>query len=130
MLCLDGTPAADIVGATSDLWARLLWSSPRCDWHMDADTARIRAAFAQLAGTCHRWPAPARFWEVLPARKAPTDRALPAKVFTLEERRANLARLAAAGKELLGADAPPKDIPAFEWDSIPRPEAPSEEQAS
>lgn len=104
LLCLDGCPAADATPAVGRLWASVLWNSPRCDWHMEADTARIRAAFAALCGTCHRWPAPAKFWEVLPARAAPTDLALPSRVFSMEERRANLRRLAEMGKELLGIE--------------------------
>lgn len=104
VLCLDGSPAADVVGATTDLWIRVLWTSGRRQWHAEADGPCIRAAFAQLSSSCHRWPAPARFWEVLPQRAPPTDRALPAKVFTLDERRANLDRLRREGQKILGIE--------------------------
>lgn len=131
MLCLDGTPAADIVGATTEQWARVLWNSPRRDWHAEADTPGIRAAFAQLAGTCLRWPAPAKFFEVLPSRAVQTGPQLPAKVFTLEERRENLRKLREIGEQLLGTGkSEPKEIPEHVWASIPHPEAPGEEQAS
>lgn len=86
------------------MWAQVLWNSPRREWHMEADAPCIRGAFAQLAGTCTRWPAPAKFWEVLPSRATYEGPALPAKVFTLEERRANLDRLRRMGQELLGIE--------------------------
>jgi hypothetical protein len=132
VLCLEGTPAADIVGATSDFWTRVLWNDARREWHMDLDVPCIRDGFAKMANNCHRWPAPAKFWESLPDRKPLTDRALPAKVFTLDERRRNMDRLAAEGRALLGIDkpAPAADTPKREWDSIPHTAAPGEEQAS
>lgn len=116
----------------TEVWLRDLWASPRREWHAEADTPCIRKAFATLRATCHRWPAPAKFWEAMPARAPTTDRALPAKVFTLEERRQNLKRLADMGKELFGdlKPTPQPEPPAFDWASIERPEPPSEEQAS
>lgn len=101
-LSLDGYPAADIVGATTNVWIQSLWNSPRRGWHMEADTPCIRAAFASLVGTSHRWPTPARFWEVLPARAPSEQTALPARVFSLEERRANLRKLKEVGESLFG----------------------------
>lgn len=76
LLNLEGCPAADSVGKTGRLWARLLWDNPRVKWHMDADSDRIRKAFASMASNIRRWPAPAVFWEHLPDRPAPKTKAL------------------------------------------------------
>jgi hypothetical protein len=102
LLSLDGCPAADATPAVGRLWTADLWNSQRRDWHMEADGPCIRSAFETLRQTCHRWPSPAKFWEVLPSRKPPEDTLLPARVFTLEERRENLKRLAKISEQLLG----------------------------
>lgn len=60
-----------MVGKTARLWVRLLWDDKRVVWHELADDARIRAAFASMAATCTRWPAPAKFWDHLKARPKP-----------------------------------------------------------
>lgn len=60
-----------MVGKTAKLWSRLLWDDKRQAWHEQADNARIRAAFAGIAATCTRWPAPAKFWEHLKPREKP-----------------------------------------------------------
>lgn len=102
LLCLEGCPAADVTAAVGRLWTTDLWNSPRREWHMEADAPCIRAAFETMRQTCHRWPTPAKFWEVLPARRAPENTMLPARVFTLEERRENLRKLREIGEDLLG----------------------------
>jgi hypothetical protein len=71
LLNLDGCPAADTVGKTAKLWVRLLWDKPRSGWHEQADSERIRNAFAAIAETCRRWPSPAVFWDLLPKRAEP-----------------------------------------------------------
>lgn len=71
LLTLEGCPAADQVGKTAKLWVRLLWDDRRVRWHQEADDARIRAAFASMAATLTRWPAPAKFWEHLKDRPKP-----------------------------------------------------------
>lgn len=101
-LNLEGYPAVDVVAITTNFWVNDLWSSSKREWHMEADEPCIRIAFKRLRNECHRWPAPAKFWEVLPQRAPPKDTLIPAKVFTLEERRENLRRLKEMGEELLG----------------------------
>lgn len=71
LLNLDGCPAADQVGKTAKLWVRLLWDDRRVSWHEQADDKRMRAAFAGIAATCTRWPAPAKFWDHLKDRPKP-----------------------------------------------------------
>jgi hypothetical protein len=71
VLSLDGCPAADMVGKTAKLWTRLLWDDKRQVWHEQADHKRIRAAFAGIAATVTRWPAPAKFWDHLKPREKP-----------------------------------------------------------
>lgn len=105
LLSLEGCPAADATPAVGRLWTSDLWHSKRRAWHMEADEPCIRAAFTTLRQTCTRWPAPAKFWEVLPSRAAPTDAALPSRVFTLEERRENLRKLRQIGEQLLSGKA-------------------------
>lgn len=101
-LNLEGYPAVDVVAVTTSFWINDLWNSPRREWHMEADEPCIRKAFAAMRQTCHRWPAPAKFWEVLPARSTGNLTAIPGRVFTLDERRENIRRLKEMGEELLG----------------------------
>jgi hypothetical protein len=105
LLNLDGCPAADTVGKTASIWVEFLWRSRRREWHMEADTPCIHEAFSKLVATSHRWPAPARFWECLPERKHSEHHALPGRIFSLEERRENLRRLAEIGTTLLAPRA-------------------------
>lgn len=105
LLNLEGYPAADTAGSTADIWVEFLWKSRKREWHAEADTPCIRAAFAKLVGTCHRWPAPAKFWECLPERQPFEGRTLPGRVFSMEERRENMKKLAKMGEELLGIKA-------------------------
>jgi hypothetical protein len=72
----DGCPGADVFPATIQVWASDLWHSPRRFWHEGEDKPCILVAFATLRGTCQRWPTPAKFWEVLPSRKAPEGKLL------------------------------------------------------
>lgn len=105
LLNLEGCPAADSTSPMASIWVNTLWNTTRRDWHMEADTPCIRAAFATLAGTCHRWPAPAKFWEVLPSRASSEQTALPARIFSMEERRENIRKLREIGEKLLGGKA-------------------------
>lgn len=102
LLSLEGCPAADATPAVGRLWTADLWNSPRRNWHMEADEPCIRKAFETMRQTCSRWPAPAKFWEVLPNRAPPKDAALPSRVFSLEERQRNLERLRETVDQLLG----------------------------
>lgn len=109
LLCLEGCPAADILSATGEFWIRDLWNSRRREWHLEADAPCIQAAFEKLRQTCHRWPAPARFWECLPERKPVEGHSLPGRVISMDERRENMKRLAKMGEELLGIPAKAED---------------------
>lgn len=88
-LRLDGTPAADLIKATRDVWVNVLW--PGRDWQQQLDTDRIHKGFLQLAANATRWPAPAEFRAYLPKRQLPT--ALPPPQLSKEQQRANLARI-------------------------------------
>ncbi|MFZ5653190.1 MAG: hypothetical protein ACOY42_02135 [Pseudomonadota bacterium] len=90
-LRLDGTPAADLIGDTRDVWAAVLW--PRKHWVEHLDTERLHKGFRSLCGNATRWPAPADLLANLPSR-APQE-ALPAPELTAAQRRANLERLKA-----------------------------------
>ena len=51
------------------VWIDTLWY--RRAWHQDPDAARLRRAFAALAGSARRWPAPAELLDHLPAKPQP-----------------------------------------------------------
>lgn len=104
-LCLEGCPAADILTATAEFWSRDLWNSPRRGWHEEADTPCIRLAFERMRQSCHRWPAPARFWELLPDRVLSDARALPSRVVSIEDRQRNIARMREITERLLSDKA-------------------------
>lgn len=67
-LRLDNAPALDSIEATAAVWVRVLETRP-ITWDEDADKRRVAEAFRELAAVCQRWPSPAKFLEVLPARK-------------------------------------------------------------
>lgn len=100
-LSLDGCPGADVLPATVTLWASDLWASYKCQWH-ESDAQRIRDAFQRLRGESRRWPQQSDFWGLLPARKPGQFAALPATVFTEEQRRTNIGKLAALMGDALG----------------------------
>lgn len=100
-LNLDFGPAGDVIQATANLWIGDLWASCKRDWH-ESDVGGIREAFRALRSTCRRWPQQADFWQVLPTRQISDATALPARLFTNEERAANIGKLAKIGQELLG----------------------------
>lgn len=56
-LNLPNTPAADVIGKTAAVWVQVLWGRPVA-WQQERDTERIASAFADLARTADRWPAP------------------------------------------------------------------------
>jgi hypothetical protein len=67
-LSLEGSPGADTLPVTGEVWVRDLWDSRRRYWMEDGDVQCIRQAFATLRQTCTRWPTPAKFWDALPPR--------------------------------------------------------------
>lgn len=56
-LSLPSTPASDMIGKTAAVWVSVLWGGPQA-WDEARDTERIAEAFAHLARTAERWPAP------------------------------------------------------------------------
>lgn len=100
-LGLEGSPGADIFPATVRLWVGDLWASHKCNWH-ESDAQRIREAFQRLRGNSRRWPQQTDFWGFLPPRKPGQFAALPATVFTEEQRKANIGKLAALMGDALG----------------------------
>lgn len=88
-LALQGTPPAETVALTAQVWVATLWRAR--PWLDERDAQRIAAAFADLAARIDRWPAPRQLLDALPA-VAPI--ALPAPRLSDAQRRANLQRLA------------------------------------
>lgn len=78
---LRGAPSAETLPTVAKVWMTALSSRP-VEWNEGLDTARIRAAFVELAATAKHWPSPAEFLALLPARKPqvalppPSDRSM------------------------------------------------------
>lgn len=75
VLSLQGTPAAETVTLTAQVWIDTLWHTPR-SWDEARDLPRLQEAFRAIAGRVDRWPAPRAVLEHLPP--IPQPRALPA----------------------------------------------------
>lgn len=75
-LRLPGSPAADMVQTTANLWIEAITNLNRV-WIEERDTDRIRKAFRTLAATMDRWPAPKHFLEALPPTNENPTLALP-----------------------------------------------------
>lgn len=88
-LRLDGTPSADTIKSTRDVWIAVLWK--RYEWDQTRDVARISAAFQSLLIESTRWPSVAEFIAQLPAR--PVAETLPPPKMSEAERAIHLARL-------------------------------------
>lgn len=73
-LRLPGSPSADAVVATAEMWVEAVSARLPC-YDADADAPRIRRAFVALMQDMERWPAPKHFFERLADR--PPVRALP-----------------------------------------------------
>lgn len=112
LLGLDGVPAGENTEKLAALWVRLLWEKPiHGGWCEQIDAPRLRAAFAKIAETSKRWPAPATFWEVLPERaRPPSNRTLANSDFG-RERQAEALRARDAWLESLGRDQSGDIIP-------------------
>ena len=67
MLSLEGTPAAEILPGTALAWGEALVADRI--WDEALDTDRIVAAFATLARTRERWPAPVHLLAALRPRE-------------------------------------------------------------
>lgn len=90
LLSLDRTPASELLPGTVEAWIDALW--PGRAWY-ETDAARITETFRRLTTTMRQWPLPADFLATLPARPPSNLAQLPSRVFTEEERQANIARL-------------------------------------
>ncbi|MDO1509970.1 MULTISPECIES: hypothetical protein [unclassified Neisseria] len=65
-LRLPGTPAADTVQATAQVWSVALAAGKT--WDAEQDIPRIQTAFSLLAAQTDRWPAPRDLLGCLPPR--------------------------------------------------------------
>lgn len=72
-LSLKDTPAAEIITATSDIWAKALWS--KGGWVERLDRPRLLNGVMALSRQVDRWPAPADLIDAMPVRVK--QRALP-----------------------------------------------------
>ena len=66
-LRLDGTPAADTIVMTRDVWIQVLW--PVKQWDESFDAERIHQGFIQMMVNIDRWPAPKNLLSYLPPRE-------------------------------------------------------------
>ncbi|MFJ3469078.1 hypothetical protein [Pseudomonas sp. NPDC090201] len=65
-LRLDGSPAADAMVKTAEIW--LIAMTKGREWKEEQDSVRIRKAFETLFATCERWPPPALLLRELPVQ--------------------------------------------------------------
>lgn len=84
------------------VWTYDIWNSHKRDWTQEVDTDCIRSAFSTLRNDATRWPPMAKFWIALPDRAEKRESALPEKIFTEEERMANIDRVYREAMEALG----------------------------
>lgn len=86
-LSLDHTPAAEVIAGTAAAWREAM--GDQRDWQMRRDTVGVREAFARLARSRTRWPAPANFLQALPPLALDTSAEL-ARDVEMETLRADL----------------------------------------
>lgn len=104
VLALPNAPLAETVHLTAEVWIDTLWQCRR--WDAQCDGQRLHAAFAALAVSLRRWPAPRSLLDVLPPPPEPIRISPPPA--SLAQRAHALDRLAAARATLLEALAVPK----------------------
>ncbi|HMW69484.1 MAG TPA: hypothetical protein PKD44_08645 [Nitrosomonas sp.] len=75
VLSLEGTPSSRTVELTTVTWIDALW--PGRAWDARLDETRIAEAFRLLTIQSERWPTPAQFLRVLPARHVPLKLTAP-----------------------------------------------------
>ena len=68
-LRLSGSPAADTVAATAQIWSRVLAHGRA--WDEARDVPRFQTAFMVLANEMSRWPSPKDFLDNLPPPPEP-----------------------------------------------------------
>lgn len=88
VLSLPGTPAAETIALTADVWMQTLWSSPIA-WDEQLDRPRLARAFVLLLRHVERWPAPKHVLDHLPPR--PDRLKLAAPPLTPEQLKRNRA---------------------------------------
>jgi hypothetical protein len=91
VLSLQGTPAAETVTLTAQVWIDTLWNTPR-SWEEDRDAPRLREAFRSIAQRVDRWPAPKAVLDNMP-------NAAPVPLLT-EEPKSDPVKVAAYRKQL------------------------------
>ena len=91
VLSLQGTPAAETVTLTAQVWIDTLWNMPR-SWDEDRDAPRLRDAFRSIAQRVDRWPAPKAVLDNMP-------NAAPVPLLT-EEPKSDPVRVAAYRQQL------------------------------
>ena len=100
-LSLDGSPAAEMVGATTATWIDDLWHDRRYAWaDAQIDATRIANAFRTIRHTARRWPNLDDFHRALPP--PPEAPALKHQPCSPEQAAANLKRLHEMVDEVFG----------------------------
>lgn len=112
-LCLDGSPAVDLIEGTAQAWLTAITHGRVFD--QQRDTPRIRAAFDRLLANATRWPIPRDLIEAMPSPEAQPrigyDRGIPR---TREARCAHLKELLESMGELYN---PRIEQPGYEPES-------------
>lgn len=67
VLGLAGTPGAETVILTAQVWIETLWQARSSTWIEARDLPRIAESFRAVAVRADRWPAPRHVLENLPA---------------------------------------------------------------
>jgi hypothetical protein len=71
-LGLDGTPGADVICRTADVWHHVMAGSCSAE---TVDSQRVKAAFSGLLKAVEKWPEPKAIWAHMPRR--PQQELLP-----------------------------------------------------
>ncbi|MGA0610523.1 hypothetical protein [Caldimonas sp. KR1-144] len=108
VLGLAGTPAAETVVLTGNVWVELLWNARR--WDEPSTPTRLAEAFRRLSFAADRWPAPAQLLEYVPDRAQPK---VIARSYTQEQIANNLAFIRKERERLFG----PKRRPCVDVDA-------------
>jgi hypothetical protein len=71
-LGLDGTPSAEVIPRTADVWHHVMAGSCTVE---EVDSQRVKAAFSGLLKAVEKWPEPKAIWAHMPRR--PQQELLP-----------------------------------------------------
>lgn len=108
VLGLDGTPSAETVVLTANVWIELLWKARA--WDEASTPARIAEAFSRLQLVVDRWPSPSRLLECVPERPEPK---LLSRAFTKPEIAKNVEFIRKERERMFG----PKRKPCVDVDA-------------